>query len=310
MLGSSCGVSDLNAIAYANKLCNDYGLDTIGTGATIAWAMGCFERGILTAEELGYPLPFGDGAAMVHTLELMASRTGFGNVLADGSSRAAARLGKGQGCLTTVKGGELPGHMPQANASLGVIYAVSPFGPDHQSSEYDFRIEGGAQELWLRRLKLLGFDHSLTPGSLDEEKVRFALQTQYFYSFLDSADLCQFVFGPAWSLYGPEETIEVVQAVTGWQDFDLAELLAIGARRLNMMRLVNQRLGLDRASDRLPDKLFRPAQGTGPTAGTAVSQARLASAIETYYRLAGWDVRTGNPTVQRLTELGLDWAAP
>jgi len=310
MLGSTCGVSDLNAIAFANKLCNECGLDTIGTGATIAWAMECFSKGILTVEDVGYPLHFGDAAAMVRTVELIGSRTGFGDVLADGSSRAAERLGRGREYLTTVKRAELPSHMPQANASLGLIYAVSPFGPDHQSSEYDFRIETGASELYLRRLKLLGFEHSLVPGSLDEDKVRFALQTQYFYSFLDSADLCQFVFGPAWTLYGPEETVEVVRAVTGWQDFDLAELLAIGARRLNMMRLVNQRLGLDRSGDRLPEKLFRPLQGAGPTAGTVISQAQVEAAKETYYRLAGWAAATGNPTAQRLRELGLEWAAP
>ncbi len=310
MLGSSCGVSDLDAIAYANKLCNEYGLDTIGTGATIAWAMECFALGILTAEEVGYPLHFGDAAAMVRTVEQIGTRTGFGDVLADGSSRAAERLGKGHECLTTVKRGELPGHMPQANASLGVIYAVSPFGPDHQSSEYDHRIERGASELALGRLKLLGFDRALEPGSLDEEKVRFALQTNYFYSFLDSACLCQFVFGPAWSLYGPAETVEAVAAVTGWRDFDLAELLAIGARRVNMLRLVNQRLGLDRTSDRLPAKVFLPLRGTGPTAGKAVLQAQWEAAMETYYRLAGWDVGTGNPTRQRLRELGLEWAAP
>ena len=309
MLGASCGVSDLNAISYANKVCNEQGLDTIGTGATIAWAMECFFRGVLTVEDVGYPLHFGDAGAMVRTVELIAARSGFGDVLADGSDRAAERLGKGQEFLTTVKHAEMPAHMPHANASLRVIYAVSPFGPDHQSSEFDFRIEEGASDLHLRRLKLLGFDHSLVRGSLDEEKVRFALQTQYFYSFLDSAVLCQFVFGPAWALYGPEETVQVVAAVTGWQDFNLSELLTIGARRLNMMRLLNQRLGFDRKADRLPAKAFRPLQGTGPTAGTVILQAQVEAAQDIYYRLAGWDVATGNPTPQRLRELGLGWAA-
>lgn len=306
-LGSYCGIRSLKAIAYGNQLCNVYGLDTIGTGATIAWTMECFENGVLTKEEIGFPARFGDAAAMVRLLEMIGNREGFGDVLANGSRRAADLLGKGAEYLVTCKGNEAPAHMPQAKRSLGLIYAVNPFGADHQSSEHDPMIEDGAADLYMERLGLLGFDHTLPPCSLGPDKVRFALKGQQFYSFLDSAALCQFVWGPAWCLYGPKEAVELIQAVTGWEDFTLDELMAVGERRLNMMRLFNARLGLDRRHDQLPIKFFKPLTGTGPTAGVALSYDEIEGAKEEYYRLAGWDAATGNPTPETLSRLGIEF---
>ncbi len=305
--GSYCGVHDLSAIAYVNKLCNDYGLDTIGTGATVAWTLECYENGTLSDREIGFPARFGDAEAVVRLTELIARREGIGDVLAHGSRRAADLLGKGHEFLITVKGAEAPAHMPHAKRSLGLIYAVNPFGADHQSSEHDPMIEEGASDLYMQRNKLLGFEHTLPPRSLGPEKVRYALKTQHFYSFLDSADLCQFVFGPAWTLYGPAETVDFVRAVTGWQDFSLDELLEVGERRLNMLRVFNARLGLDRQADQLPRKFFKALTGKGPTAGVALSHEEIEQAKDEYYRLSGWHVPTGNPTPETLTRLGLSW---
>ena len=306
--GSYCGIDDLPAVSLANKICNEHGLDTIGTGATIAWTMDCFEHGLLSAEEIGFPAPFGDAPAMIRLTEMLATRQGFGDILANGSRRAADLLGKGHDLLITVKGAEAPAHMPHAKRSLGVIYAVNPFGADHQSSEHDPMIEEGAADLSLERLKLLGFDGALEFGSLGPDKVRFALRTQQFYSFLDTASLCQFVWGPAWTLYGPQETVDFVRAVTGWDDFDVDELMEIGERRLNMLRAFNAREGIGRREDRLPAKFFRPLVGKGPTAGMALDQGEIDGALDEYYRLAGWDGRTGNPTPDTLARLGLEWA--
>jgi aldehyde:ferredoxin oxidoreductase len=307
--GSYCGVDDLPAIALANKICNEHGLDTIGTGATIAWAMECFEHGLLTEADIGFRAPFGDAAAMVRLAEMIATRDGFGDVLANGSRRAADLVGKGHDLLITVKGAEAPAHMPQAKRSLGVIYAVNPFGADHQSSEHDPMIEEGASDLFLDRLKLIGLDGPLAFDSLDAAKIRFAVRTQQFYSFLDTASVCQFVWGPAWTMFGPQETVDFVRAVTGWEDFDLDELMEIGERRLNMLRVFNAREGLGRKDDRLPAKMFRPLGGPGPTSGVVLDQAVIEGALDEYYRLAGWDVATGNPTPDTLARLGLGWVA-
>ena len=307
--GSYCGVKDLDAISYVNKICNEYGLDTIGTGATVAWAMECYEQGLLTEAEVGYPLPFGDADAMVRITEQLARREGLGNVLAEGSRLAADRLEKGHDNLITVKGSEAPAHMPQAKRSLGLIYAVNSFGADHQSSEHDPMVEDGAADLYMGRLKQIGVEHTIAPRSLGEDKVRFALQSQRFYSFLDSADLCQFVWGPAWTLYGPAETVELVKAITGWNDYSMDELMTVGERRLNLLRMFNAREGLTRQDDKLPKKFFKALQGAGPTAQVTLSQAELTEAQDLYYELSGWDKATGNPTAATLKRLELDWAA-
>ncbi len=304
-LGSYCGVDNQAAVAYGNQLCNEYGLDTIGTGATIAWAMECFENGVLSEAEIGYPLKFGDDKAMIRTIERIARREGFGDVLAEGSRRAANLIGKGHAFLIDAKGAEAPAHMPQVKKSLGLIYSVNPFGADHQSHEHDPNVEDGACERSKARMKLLGFEHTLPKNSMGEDKVRYALTTQYIYSFMDSADLCQFVFGPGWQLYGPDHTVEMVKAVTGWQDFDLEELLLVGKRRLNMMRVFNAREGFTRENDRLAEKFFKPLKGTGPSAGVAVDEQVIEEAKTIYYRLAGWDETTGNPTPEQLAKLGL-----
>ena len=307
--GSYCGVADLPAIALANQICNEHGLDTIGTGATVAWTMECFENGEITEDELGFAAPFGSAAAMVRLTEMIATREGFGEILANGSRKAADILERGHDFLITVKGAEAPAHMPQYKRSLGVVYAVNPFGADHQSSEHDGMIEEGAWEVSLQRMALLGFDRALEPDSLDTAKVRFALKTQQFYSFLDTASLCQFVWGPGWELFGPKEIVDLVRTVTGWDDFDLDELVEIGERRLNMLRLFNAREGLGRAEDKLPAKFFRPLTGTGPTAGVALDRAVIEHALDEYFEMAGWDVATGNPTPETAARLGLDWVA-
>ena len=307
--GSYCGVKELEAVSLANQICNDQGLDTIGTGATIAWLMECFEKKLLTEKEIGFPASFGDADAMIRLTDAIAARIGIGDILANGSQRAARALGRGEELLIAVKGAEAPAHMPQAKRSLALIYAVNPFGADHQSSEHDPMIEEGASDLYLNRLKLLGFDHALVPRSLDAEKVRYALKGQRFYSFLDTAALCQFVWGPAWTLYGPQETVDFVRSATGWEDFSLDELLEIGERRLNMLRALNARLGIGRAADRLPQKFFQPLTGGGPTDGVALTHEEVEGALQEYYAQAGWDQATGIPKPETLKRLGLEWTA-
>jgi aldehyde:ferredoxin oxidoreductase len=139
------------------------------------------------------------------------------------------------------------------------------------------------------------------------EKVRFATYTQRFYSMMDTLGLCQFVYGPAWCLYGPTETVEMVKAVTGW-GVSLYELMKVGERRLNLLRLFNAREGFDRKDDRLPRKFFKPLVGTGPTAGVAVNPQEFEAALDLYYQLNGWTAN-GVPTPAKLADLGLAWAA-
>jgi aldehyde:ferredoxin oxidoreductase len=305
--GSYCGIDDPHAVALACQICNEYGMDTIGAGATIAWAMECVEKGVLSEAEVGLPLRYGNADAMVAMTKMMALREGFGDVLAEGSAHAADKIGKGHDYLITVKGAEAPAHMPQAKRSLGLIYAVNAFGADHQSSEHDPNIEEGASDFYMQRQKLLGFNEMLEPRSLGREKVRYAYVTQQMYSYLDSANLCQFVFGPAWTLFGPQETVDITKAITGWSDFTIEEMLEVGDRRLAMMRAFNDREGLSRKDDKLPKKFYKALKGTGPTAGVALSDEQIEAAKDMYYEMAGYDKTTGHVNKERLQSLGLEW---
>lgn len=305
--GSMCGVGDLKLLAKASAEANKYGVDTISCGATIAWAIEAKSRGLLDDQGLG--LAYGDGASVLRAIEAIALRRGVGDLLAEGSLRAAQKLGPAAVDLTvTVKGQELPAHMPQHKRSLGLVYAVNAFGADHQSSEHDTMLKTKPGSLHRRRLAEIGITDDLPVNDLSDAKVRFAYHTQCFYSALDTLGLCQFVWGPSWQLYGPTETVELVQAGTGW-DATMDELVRIGERRLHLMRAFNAREGIGKQQDTLPKKLFQPLEGQGPTAGVALTTEEFEHARETYYRLAGCDPATGYPTPAKLGELGLEWTA-
>ncbi len=308
-LGSYCGVGDLGAVSLANQLCNAYGVDAIAAGATIAFAMDCFERGIISEDDTGMPLRFGDGDALLAMLEQMLNRAGFGDVLAEGSARAAQQIGRGaEERVNAVKGAELPAHMPHVKRSLGLIYAVNPFGADHQSSEHDPGYMPQSDARSLDRLAAIGLTNPQKPKVLNEAKIEFAITTQYSYSAADTLDLCQFVYGPSWQLFDVADMAAVHQAATGWPT-SIADVQQIGRRRLNMLRAFNAREGLTREHDTLPKRLFKEPLKGGKSDGIVLDQAELDAALDQYYAMAGWDVGTGVPTRATLESLDLGWIA-
>lgn len=309
--GSYCGVDDLQAVSLASQMCNEYGVDTISAGATLAFAMDCYEHEILSYQDTnGIELRFGNADAMIQVLKDMLTRaTPLGELLAEGSARAAQKIGDGAADLVVAtKKQELPAHMPQAKRSLGLIYAVNPFGADHQSSEHDpMYEEGNTSDMYMERLQQLGLYEPQPQRSLTNEKVRFALVTQHFYSGLDTFGLCQFVFGPAWTLYGPSHAVDLIRATTGW-NYSLYEYMKAGERRLNMLRAFNAREGIDRKDDTLPKKLYKELRG-GATDGVKLDETEIERAKDLYYEMSGWNVETGNPTRAKLEELGISWVA-
>ncbi|MEM7133125.1 MAG: aldehyde ferredoxin oxidoreductase family protein [Chloroflexota bacterium] len=312
-LGSYCGVSDLHAVTYANQLCNQYGVDTISAGATIAWAMECYEQGIFTKEDTGgIELTYGNADAMVTMLEKTLNREGFGDVLAMGSAKAAEHLGKGQEYVVTVKGQELPAHMPHVKRSLGLIYSVNPFGADHESSEHDpsynEKAYGSGGEGTSRYLAPLGLDKPQPSKVLNAEKVDFALTTQYTYSALDTLSLCSFVYGAGWQLFDPVDMAELTSATTGWE-ISVDEMQQIGQKRVNLMRAFNMREGLTRADDDLPKKLYRKALEGGRSDGILLEQNEIQAGVDMYYEQAGWESETGMPQRGTLEGMGLGWVA-
>ena len=307
--GNYCAIDDLPAICKANQICNMYGMDTISCGATISWAFEAFNEGALTLKDTdGLDLTWGNAESMVRLTEMIAKRKGFGDLLAEGSERAAKIIGRGsEAFLITFKGQEAPAHMPRVKRSLAIIYATNPFGADHQSHEHDPAIEDDF-EYYTDRMAVLGFKEAQKVRSLSDEKIRFAVVSQRLYSAMDSLNLCQFVYGPSWQLYGPSDIVELVHAVTGWEDITFDELQSVGERRLNMMRAFNAREGINRANDTLPLKLFKPLKG-GVSDGWKLDRYEIESALDKYFEFCGWDTKTGNPTRAKLDELDLDWVA-
>jgi aldehyde:ferredoxin oxidoreductase len=302
-LGSYCGVSDLAAVAYANQLCNMYGIDTISAGGAVAWAMDCFEQELLSIEDTGgIELRFGNAEALVEMVRLIGEREGLGRVLGLGSARAAEELGVGADLVVAIKGRELPAHMPQVKRAMAVLYAVNPGGADHTIYEHDPGYAGNYPD----GMAALGLLDPQPANLLNEEKVRYAVYSQRLISIIDALCVCKFVFGPAWQLFSTDQLVEAVRAITGW-NVTLWELMKLGERRINLLRAFNAREGVGIEADTLPLKIQTPLEG-GATDGVAVSASEFEGARALYYQMNGWD-EDGFPTRAKLYELALGWVA-
>lgn len=301
-LGSYCCVGDLEAIAYANQLCNMYGMDTISCGGAIAWAMDCFEQGLLTETDTGgIELRFGDSDAMVRMVELIGKGEGFGRLLGEGSARAAETLGVGKDLVVAVKGREYPAHMPHTKRTMSLLYAVNPGGADHTVYEHCT-----SYPRFPERMAEIGLMNPQPPRVLNPEMVRYSVYSQRLVSALDCLCGCKFVYGPAWQLYTSGQLVEAVKAVTGWS-VSLWELMKVGERRLNLLRAFNAREGVGAEADTLPAKMEIPLEG-GATDGVAIDRDVFEAGKALYYQMVGWD-SDGKPTRANLEELALGWVA-
>jgi aldehyde:ferredoxin oxidoreductase len=302
-LGSDTGVGDLLVLAKANELCAAYGLDTISTGATIAFAMECFENDLLTLGETdGQALPWGDGALLLRLIDQIATREGFGDLLAEGVARMAAQLGPGaEEFALHVKGQELPMHEPRIKHALGVGYALSPTGADHMHNLHDTMVRGEGPPLdHLRQ-----FDPDLQPVEatvLNEDKMRLYFHQVNYRHFLDSVVMCHFL------PYSPRQMVELVNAVSGW-DMDLQEIGMFGQRTITLARVFNLREGLTAAADTLPRRFFGPFQRGETRRSEPMDEGDFQWAKSRYYDMMGWDPQTGVPAIEELERLGIGWAA-
>jgi aldehyde:ferredoxin oxidoreductase len=305
--GPNCGIDDLHLIARANELCNKYLLDTISTGGTIAFAMECYEHGLIGPQDTdGLDLRFGNGAVLLPLIERIATRSGFGDLLAEGSKRAAERIG-GEAPLFAmqVKGQELAMHEPRGKYNVGMGYAISEIGADHLVVAHDPTL-ANAESLAFKSAQSLGIKQAQPPRSLSDEKMEHFYILEKWNSFEKVIGLC--FFGPApRSFIQPEDVLAAVRTVTGW-DVSMEEVLQIGERATNMARVFNTREGFSRADDALPERLFQPLEN-GTLAGQSMPREEFEAALTQLYRLKGWDPASGQPTRERLEALSLDWAA-
>ncbi|KKM09776.1 aldehyde:ferredoxin oxidoreductase [Clostridiales bacterium PH28_bin88] len=308
-LGSACGVSDVVAVAKANELCNAFGLDTVSAGMSIAFAMECFENGLISREEAnGLELKFGNANAMVRLVEAIAKRDGLGNLLAEGVKRSAEKLGKGSERFAMhVKGAEFPMHEPRVKGMLGLSYAVSPLGADHLTVEHDTDFDFNAPQVFLDQATPLGLLRRLPTSTIDSDKVRMFCYLQPHFSFLDVLGLCIFTFGPV-RFFTMTHLVELVSAITGWET-SLWEIMKAGERRVHMLRVFNCREGFNKKDDWLPERMFSPIED-GPAAGNKLDQEEFKDALKLYYEMMNWDVNTGIPSKAKLLELDLGWLLP
>lgn len=263
-LGSLCGVGDSDAVLRASKRCDELGLDTISTGGTIAFAMECVERGWLREPWL----KFGDGNALLRAIDLIGSRQGIGNLLADGSRRAAHAIGHGSiDFAPQVKGLEIPGYEPRALQTMALGFAVGARGADHNRS--------GAYEV--------DFSDKVDRRNLTLDAVRHAIDTEDKAALMDSMIICKFLRGVFDDFHA--ESAEMLRSVTGW-DVTAEELRATARRIVAAKRQFNLLAGWTLAEDTLPKRFLSTPLPNDPEA--SLSRELLDSLVNEYHRQRGW----------------------
>ena len=305
--GSACGVGDLKVIAKFHQICGEYVLDTISAGMTIAFAMECFENGILTtADTDGIELRFGNGDALLAMIEKMGKREGFGDVLADGAKRAAERIGRGaEQFVLTVKGQEIPMHEPRGKQGLSLAYATAPAGADHMRAPHDPLYEG-FHPSGAHALEPLGLCEPLPRLELSPRKVRAYYYANQWWSLCSSLGICHLAAAPI-NILGITQMVNLARAITGW-DTSLWELCKVAERGKSLARVFNSREGFTPKDDRLPKRLHE-AFTSGPLKDVRIDPDTFARAVRLYHQMEGWDPETGWPTFAKLAELGIEWAA-
>jgi aldehyde:ferredoxin oxidoreductase len=285
-LGMLCMNNDLEAVAKANDLCNRYGLDTISTGNVIAFAMECFEKGLISRESAGVDLKWGNADAIVEMVGMIGRREGLGALLGEGVRKASEKIGQGaEGFAVHVKGLELPMHDPRAFKGMGLQYATSHRGACHLRGLF-YHIEQG------ERIPDLGIHKRYERFTVDD-KAEPLIAIQNWHDVLDSLIMCKF------AIMAPASVLSMFQMVTGW-DFRLGELIKAGERAWNLKKLINMRYGMTAKDDVLPPRLMEPL----PDGGCKGSVTELDKMLPKYYEIRGWGV-DGIPTKEKLQELGL-----
>ncbi|MBT3343879.1 MAG: aldehyde ferredoxin oxidoreductase family protein [Gemmatimonadetes bacterium] len=299
-LGSNCGVGNLEAVAKGNAICNAEGLDTIGGGMMVSFAMECFENGLITTEDTGgIEARFGDASVMVQLLEMTIAREGIGDLLAQGYEACIAAWGpEARKFAIEVKGQPLPMHEPRYKFALGLGYAISPTGADHVHNIHDTAY---TTDVGMEGVHAFGILEPLPKDDLSPAKVRLMRYHTNFSILKNVLGMCLFL------PYNPNDTVDIVKAVTGW-DTSLLELMKVAERSLALARAFNAREGFTAKDDYLPDRFFKKFT-SGPLKGVAHNRKDFKAALKTYYEMAGWNPKTGAPTEATCHDLDIAWAA-
>ena len=305
-LGSLCGISDLKYIAKANELCNKYTMDTISTGMVIAFAMQCYQEGLLSKEDTGgIELTFGNKKALLILIEKIVHREGLGDLLSQGSYIAAQKIGKGsKNFIHQVKRQEIPMHDPRLKTGVGLQYALSDYGADHMKAAHDSFFKD-KDSVGVKEMKGLGILEPVSPTNMGEKKVALFKLLDIYWTVFDILGVCDFGYVPR-SVGTLDELLEIIRATAGWKT-TWFELMKVGERSINMARVFNHREGFTSKDDTLPEVFYHNFKD-GPLNGQgAIDKKDFEKAIKLRYELMGWNPDTGIPTPAKLIELGLDW---
>lgn len=287
MLGSNCLNNNLQAIIKLNDMCNRFGLDTISTGAVLAFVMECREKGLLTtADTDGIEMNWGNHRSMVEMTRKLSEREGFGDIIADGVKKAAERIGKGSGVYAMhIQGQELPAHDPKHDYHWGLAYMLDPTPARHTQNAEIFKPMGDVVQV------------ERTSYTDESESYRTNMALQHV---VNSSGICAFVYS---CFPHADAFAEFMAAVTGW-DRSIDELVPVGERILMMRQAFTLREGLNTSGFRIPGRMLGdPAFKEGPLAGVRLDRDNL---LKTYFRAIGWDETTGKPKREKLLELGLE----
>lgn len=280
--GADCGVKDLAAISKANFICNELGLDPITMGSTIACAMEMYEKEILTKEELGRELPFGDAESIVEFTKMTGLREGFGNVMAEGSYRMAEKLGHPELSMS-VKKQEMPAYDARGVQGMGLEYATSNRGGCH--------VRG-----YLTSPEVLGIPEKLDPLATTDKAV-WLKTFQDLTGVIDSAGICLFTS----FAIGLPEISSMLRSALGL-DYSDEDILQIGERIWNLEKIFNIEAGFTSKDDNLPPRLLKEPLTSGPAKGKVVE---LDIMLKEYYEVRGWN-KEGVPTKEKLGELSIE----
>lgn len=293
-LGSLCMNSNIESIIKANDICNRLGIDTISAGAIIAFAMECFENGLLTENDTGgLKITWGNSEIIIKLCELIGKKEGFGAVLSEGVRIASTIIGKGSKRFALhVKGLEIPMHSPYRFKEMGLAYAVSNRGACHNR---------GTPAYVSRGILIPEFGYiEKTDGFSTQGKAKLTADHQDICTMIDALGICKFVvfFGGI----NLRMLAEAYSAAAGW-NMELSEMKKAGERIWLLERIFNYNAGLGRSDDTLPERFLKEPLKDGAAANQVVE---LETMLSEYYKIRGLD-DDGRPKISRLKELGLDF---
>ncbi|MGI9950773.1 aldehyde ferredoxin oxidoreductase family protein [Moorellaceae bacterium AZ2] len=306
-LGCGCGVYEWEYILKGNELCNIYGMDTISVGNVIAWAMECYERGILTKKDTGgLELTWGNGEAVVEMVRQIAFREGLGNLLAEGVRRAARQVGQDSWkWAIEVKGLEQSRVDTRKAMAYALAFAVNPRGADHLHTETfaEFGLSPEARAI----IKDITGDEKYANPYLTEKRAEIVRWHEDCYAVTDCLGFCAFT---TTALFGvtPDRMARLFAAATGLEMSE-EEIMKAGRRIVTIEKAFNVREGATRQDDTAPWRLLNEPAPDLPEGATVLSQEKLDEMLDAYYTLHNWDPKTSWPKRETLVELGLDEVA-